>query len=573
MKKNKIYTVSWLGVIFVCCCLIIILLPYIKYSPYTIQRDLPIFSKPISLAHNKYGHYLVGLMAHQNKDYSKMEIAYEQALSDEPDNEKLKRTVYLLKAIKGDITHALPIAKELNDLKQAELLTDYVLIADSIKNGHYDTAEDLLLQKPVYGADQILKPVLTAWIRVGQGKRDKAQKALDSLNTPNSKSLYFYYRALLGLAFQDQKMTEDAFNNMTKHLTNGYPSLTAVVFLRDFYQRQGRWKAGLLEYDQLQAFIQNTPAVRDIINDLHTPENITPQIGIGIAFYDISVALAPFKLEETSLLFNALALYLIPDAVSPKIWGGELLEATGNFQAANKVYSQISHPSDIIILKTAMNLIAEEDYEPSLPLLQKLIQNNPDDGYLKMVLGDAYFQLKNYSKAIESYRSAVELLRNANIPAVTGKALFMLGTALDNAGQVEEAEKTLLEALHFIPNDAMALNYLGYLWLDRNKNINEAFDMVSKAFELKPDDPNIVDSLAWGYYLKKEYQKALDLAEQSTDQLPYSSVAYAHLGDIYAALNRNREAAHQYRKALDLMATDLTPKLKAELEQKLNLTR
>jgi len=192
---------------------------------------------------------------------------------------------------------------------------------------------------------------------------------------------------------------------------------------------------------------------------------------------------------------------------------------------------------------------------------------------LKMVLGDSYFQLKNYSKAIESYRSAVELLRNANIPAVTGKALFMLGTALDNAGQVEEAEKTLLEALHFIPNDAMALNYLGYLWLDRNKNINEAFDMVSKAFELKPDDPNIVDSLAWGYYLKKEYQKALDLAEQSTDQLPYSSVAYAHLGDIYAALNRNREAAHQYRKALDLMATDLTPKLKAELEQKLNLTR
>ena len=572
MKKNKTYTVFWLGVIFICVCLMIVLLPYAKGPVSTFRHDLPVFSKPITLSHNKYGHYLVGFMARQNKDYSKMEAAYEKALIDDPNDEKLKRTVYLLKAIKGDIVHALPMAKELNGLKQAELLTDYVILADSIKNGQYDAAEKILSQKPPYGADQILKPALTTWIKVGQGKKEEAQKALETLNSSRSKSLYFYYRALLGLSFQDEKAAEDSFNKMTTHLVNGYPSLTAVVFLRDFYQKQGRWKAGLPEYDQLQTFIQSTPSVKDVINDLKSPTTVTPQIGVGIAFYDISVALAPFKLEETSLLFNALALYLIPDAVSPKIWGGELLETTGNFQTANKIYSQIPHQSDIIVLKTAMNLIAEEDYAPAIPLLNKLIQNNPDDGYLYMVLGDVYFQLKNYPEAISSYQSAIKLLKKGNIPSVTGKALFMLGTAFDSSGQSEEAEKTLLEALHFAPNDAITLNYLGYLWLDKNKNIDEAFNMVSKAFELSPNDPNIIDSMAWGYYLKKDYKKALELAEQSTDRLPYSSVAYAHLGDIYAALNRKREASHQYRKALDLTA-DLTPKLKAELEQKLNLTR
>ena len=572
MKKNKTYTVFWLGVICACVCLMIILLPYTRGPVSTFRRDLPVFSKPVSLAHNKYGHYLVGFMARQNKDYSKMETAYKKALVDDPDNEKLKRTVYLLTAIKGDIEHALPMAKELNDSKQAELLTDYVILAEAIKNAQYDNAEKILSQKPRYGADQILKPVISAWIKVGQGKKEEAQKALEALNTPHSKSLYFYYRALLGLAFQDQKATEDSFNKMTTHLTNGYPSLTAVVFLRDFYQTQGKWKSGLPEYDQLQTFVRNTPSIKDVVNDLKSPANVTPQVGVGIAFYDISVALAPFKVEETSLLFNSLALYLIPDAISPKIWGGELLESTGNFQIANKIYNQIPHQSDIIVLKTAMNLIAEEDYAPALPLLQKLIQNNSDDGYLQMVLGDVHFKLKNYSEAVSSYQSAIKLLKKGNIPTITGKALFMLGMALDSSGQSEEAEKTLLEALHFAPNDALALNYLGYLWLDKNKNIDEAFSMVSQAFELNPNDPNIIDSMAWGYYLKKDYKKALELAERSTDQLPYSSVAYAHLGDIYAALDRKREASHQYRKALDL-TTDLTPKLKAELEQKLNLAR
>ena len=93
--------------------------------------------------------------------------------------------------------------------------------------------------------------------------------------------------------------------------------------------------------------------------------------------------------------------------------------------------------------------------------------------------------------------------------------------------------------------------------------------MVQKADEIRPGDPNIMDSLALGYYLKKDYQKALELAEQSTDKLSYSSVAYAHLGDIYEALGRHREAGFQYKKALDLK-TDLTDIQITELDQKMN---
>ena len=124
------------------------------------------------------------------------------------------------------------------------------------------------------------------------------------------------------------------------------------------------------------------------------------------------------------------------------------------------------------------------------------------------------------------------------------------------------------DALKITPDDPQILNYLGYVWLDRGVHIDQAFDMVRRAAELAPEDPNITDSLALGYYLKHDYDKALELAEKATDALAYSSVAYAHLGDIYAALGRRREATHQYQKALDLKS-DLTPKLQAELEKKI----
>ena len=44
------------------------------------------------------------------------------------------------------------------------------------------------------------------------------------------------------------------------------------------------------------------------------------------------------------------------------------------------------------------------------------------------------------------------------------------------------------------------LNYLGYSWVDQNINLDEAFEMLKHAVELRPDDGYIVDSLGWAHY-------------------------------------------------------------------------
>ena len=570
-KRKKNYTYLWIIINMICWGAFIVMVRQLITTINTVPEKHYI-APEIPITNNKYGDYLVGLMAKQKHDYGTMIDSFERALKQDPENLKLKKNVYLLKAIRGDITDIIPIAQDLNNLRESELLTDYVLVTDKIKQKSYDEAARILSEKPDYGADKILKPTLNTWIFVGQNNRAEAEKSLEVLNDPKSESLYHYYMALVALAFDDDVAAEKSFHSMNETSPKGYPSLTAVVFLRDFYKSRNKWQAGLPEYDRCQHLLETSTTVKEIVDGLKAPQKVTPAIGAAVSFYDVSVALSPLKLEETSLLLNALAIYLFPEETSFKIWAGELLEMSGNHQAANRIYQKIENKNDVILMKMAINLVTSGEYQESLIPLNTLAEHNPDDAYIQMMLGDSLFQTKDYAKSVKSYQKAADFFQKTKNNVAAGQALLMMGSAYDNIGNLEKAEEKLLAALRVVPNNPEVLNYLGYLWLDARKNIDEAFEMVQKAAQIRPNDPNIMDSLALGYYLKKDYQKALELAEQSTDKLSYSSVAYAHLGDIYAALNRLQEARYQYRKALDLTA-DITPKLKSELEKKLNLTR
>lgn len=569
-KKQPVLAIglTLVGVFVLMICQVYSPRPGIPVKVPEVQNELPVETVEIPMNHNKYGDYLVGLWAQRNQDYDRTAVAFEQALTDDPENQNMKITVYLMKAIRGDIEAALPLARELMGLKKAELMTDYLLIAEAFKGNQYEQAADLLANKVAYGPDGVLKPALQAWIFVGQGNREKAEESLSALNRPDSDALYYFYRGLIALAFEDDEGAAEAFRNMSRLSEKGYPSLVVLPLLRDFYTKHGQWQPGQADHDRIQAFLERSPSVKDVMGVVVLPEKVTPDLGAAVAFYDISVALSTLKLEETCLILNELSLYLYPSAVIPKIWGGELLESAQNYRAANRIYDRINDQPTVVLMKKAVNLTAVEAYREALPVLENLRQKAPQEAAVHMMLGDVYTQLEMREQAVAAYTKAAALFQPQDKKRAAD-ALLALGAVYDNMKQHDQAEKTLLKAIQLEPNNPLLLNYLGYIWLDKKKNVDQAFDMVQKAAELAPEDPNIMDSLALGYYLKEDYPKALELSEKAIDQISYSSVAYAHLGDIYAALDRKREARYQYRKALDL-TKDITPELKKELEQKLS---
>ena len=61
------------------------------------------------------------------------------------------------------------------------------------------------------------------------------------------------------------------------------------------------------------------------------------------------------------------------------------------------------------------------------------------------------------------------------------------------------------------------MNYLAYSWLERNYKIEEAIQMLKRAYEQKKNDPYIIDSVGWGYYLIGDYVNAEKYLKQAVE--------------------------------------------------------
>ena len=113
------------------------------------------------------------------------------------------------------------------------------------------------------------------------------------------------------------------------------------------------------------------------------------------------------------------------------------------------------------------------------------------------------------------------------------------------------------------------MNYLAYGWIERDIKIDESFSMLNEAYNANPDSHYILDSLAWAYFKKKNYIKAAELMEQVIDMVPGEAISLDHLGDIYFAMNRKREAIYYWRQAKDLAKPEdkITDKIEKKLKK------
>jgi tetratricopeptide (TPR) repeat protein len=86
------------------------------------------------------------------------------------------------------------------------------------------------------------------------------------------------------------------------------------------------------------------------------------------------------------------------------------------------------------------------------------------------------------------------------------------------------AEVDLQRALVLYPDQPMVLNYLGYSWIDQNKNLKQGMTLIEKAVALKPDDGYIVDSLGWAHYKLGNYKEAVRYLERAVELRPEDPV-------------------------------------------------
>jgi tetratricopeptide (TPR) repeat protein len=141
------------------------------------------------------------------------------------------------------------------------------------------------------------------------------------------------------------------------------------------------------------------------------------------------------------------------------------------------------------------------------------------------------------AKAIADHPDATDLIYD----------IAMLAEKLD---KVDEAESRLKRLIELRPNDAQALNALGYTLVDRTSRTDEGLQFIERAHKLAPRDPFILDSLGWAFYRKGRLDDAERYLQQALDGRPDAEIA-AHLGEVLWRKGEHERARAVWKAQLD----------------------
>jgi tetratricopeptide (TPR) repeat protein len=162
----------------------------------------------------------------------------------------------------------------------------------------------------------------------------------------------------------------------------------------------------------------------------------------------------------------------------------------------------------------------------------------------------AYSRLKDYENALKHLTSAEVIARATATNQLDHKFYFQLGSAYERNEKYKEAETYFRKALELAPDFSEALNYLGYMWAERDQNLPEARGLIEKAVKLEPKNAAYLDSLAWVLHRLGKPLEALPWILQAIEynEEPDATL-YDHLGDIYGALKEPAKAREAWQKS------------------------
>jgi len=180
-------------------------------------------------------------------------------------------------------------------------------------------------------------------------------------------------------------------------------------------------------------------------------------------------------------------------------------------------------------------------------------------------LGNIYKVFKEYNKSIENYNFALDgISKDSNSYA---DILYRRGGSYERLKDYKKADNDLLLSLKLNPDQPYVLNYLAYSWLEREIKINRSMEMLLRAYDQKRDDPYIIDSVGWAYYLTEDYISAEKYLKNALLIMPEDPIVNDHYGDVLWKLNMKLQATYYWKAALS--SDEAEDRLKESINKKL----
>jgi len=520
------------------------------------------------------GAYLAARHAAINNDIEQAATYFTRALAADPANVALMEQAVLYKVAAGRVKEAVPIARSLVAEEPDHRIGQLLLVTEEFRNGEADDAVERLEKHGDKAFNTVTARLLAGWAAFEAGDSDEAQKVFASLDGQQLYRIFADYHA--GLAAAAAGDDEEAEKLFKSSIGDETPTARLAEAYGRFLERQDRGEDAIAVYDSALERAPSDPVMiqarerAEAATAKPAPLVETGKQGAAEALYGLASA---FARDEggirLSLVYLQLALYLNEEMEAPRLLLGNVLEAQERWAEAAETYENFDADSPYYRsaqVGRADSLSRIDKTDEALEALEKLEKVLPDDETVPIAIGDLMRRAERYGEARAAYDRAFEIIGE---PVERYWSLhYARGVSNERLGNWDEAEADLKQALEFRPDQAHVLNYLGYSWIEQNRNLTEAREMIERAVSLRSDDGYITDSLGWVEYRLGDFEAAVKTMERAVELTPTDPVINDHFGDTLWVVGRKTEARFQWRRALsfDPDEEDLRARIIRKLE-------
>ena len=498
------------------------------------------------------GGYLAGRFAQRQQDWDAAQNYMGGVLAQDRENDLLMQRTFLLALGSGNFSRAKSLAEKVSRTEESAELALIFLSCDAISRDNFTEALGYLNKLPTEGFGQYTKPLLTAWSLVGLGKKDEAM-ALLSANADPTDPTYLMH---VGMMEELAGNMEAAKTKYKAAMASGLDLHTAVM-VGNFFERYGQPEVANSIYRSLDTMYPLNPFISAMA--ARDPKRIiTPNIarvadGAALVMFDLAALLHSKRAYDSARIYGSMVQILDPQSAFAKLLMGDIAALHNQYSKAIDDYNAIDAKSPVFWLsrmRLAEAYEASGQLAQSIGMLTDMSKTAATRTQALVALGDIYRRNEQFITAIDAYDQALAGL--APVTEDHWPILYARGIARERVGQRDLAEKDLLQALSFQPDNPTILNFIAYSWATQGIHLDKALVYAKQAATIRPDDGYILDSYGWTLFRLAKYEEAIIWLEQAVEQVPNDSTLLDHLGDAYWQIGRKNEARHQWKHANDL---------------------
>jgi tetratricopeptide (TPR) repeat protein len=508
-------------------------------------------------AYSPYGDFLAARHAERSFDNDLAAELYARTLAQSPDNPALMRETMHQMLAAGRIDAAAEIAERYLEHEPDSVIAGLTLAVKELARHRPDAAEERLAAIPARGLGGYFVPLALSWTKFARGDVETALVALGPLGKLRGGTPFHDYHAALMLDLAGDEVRAARYYDQLS--ANGYSGYARFVELAGaFYERQGQLAKARDIYINFLNRRTNAVMVEAALARLEAgrppPKEIrTAAQGAAEALFNLATLLNQENVAEIGMIVLQMAIKLRPDFDEARVLRGDILAGAERDEAAIAAYDTVEPKSPLgwlARLRAAQLLDRVGKSEVAYARLRDMGREAPKRSDAMVVLGDLLRFKKRYGEAVDAYDTAVA--RIGKPEEQHWSLLYSRGIALERARQWDRAEADFLRALDFEPEQPFVLNYLGYSWVEKGRNLERALGMLEKAVRLRPNDGYIIDSLGWAHYQLKDFTRAVTYLERAVELSSQDPTINDHLGDAYWRVGRHYEARFQWERALSL---------------------